>query len=152
MPPRLGCLSFRANHRYMLLHFQLFLNTHMRLDQWLWAIRLYKTRNLAVAAIKNSQVKISAAVVKPARDVRVGEILTVQQGVVTRTVRVLGVPPSRVGAKLVPQFAEDLTPPEEFEKARDPSFRAPRRPPGAGRPTKLERRMLEAFLDLSKKL
>lgn len=122
----------------------------MRLDQWLWAIRLYKTRSLAAAAIKSSRVKINGGVMKPAHEVHTGEILTVQLGVVMRTVRVLDAPASRVAAKLVPQFMEDLTPPEEFEKARDPALRVPRRPPGAGRPTKLERRIIDAFLSFNK--
>ena len=114
----------------------------MRLDQWLWAVRLFKTRSLAVEAIKGGHVKINGAASKPAHEAKPGELVVARVGFMTRTLRVLGAPRSRVAAKLVPQFAEDLTPPEEFEK-RALDFRPMgARPRGAGRPTKRERRLL----------
>ncbi len=120
----------------------------MRLDQWLWAVRLFQTRSQAAAALKNQQVRISGAAVKPAREARPGDVLSIQVGVITRTVRVLAAPPERIGAKLVPQYLEDLTPPEEYEKARSlDNLLAPRRPKGSGRPTKLDRRATDLFLD-----
>ena len=118
----------------------------MRLDQWLWAVRLFKSRALATAAIRGGHAKVNGAVTKPAHDARAGEIVTVRIGVCTRTLRVIGAPPSRVGARLVAQFAEELTPPEEFEKQR--ALHLPRsdaRPKGAGRPTKRERRELDEW-------
>ena len=118
----------------------------MRLDQWLWAARVFKTRALAVAAIKAGHAKVNGAATKPAHDARAGEVVTVRIGVMTRTLRVIGAPVSRVAAKLVPQFAEDLTPPEEFEKQRALNvFNAGARPKGAGRPTKRERRDLDEW-------
>ena len=120
----------------------------MRLDQWLWAVRLFKSRALAAAAIRGGHAKVNGAATKAAREVRAGEIVTVRIGVCTRTLRVLSAPPSRVGAKLVGQFAEELTPPEEFEKQR--TVRAHPlgvRAKGAGRPTKRERREMEEFLE-----
>jgi len=118
----------------------------MRLDQWLWAVRLFKTRNLAVEAIKGEHVKVNGAATKPAHEAKPGELVVARIGVLTRTLRVLDAPHSRVGAKLVAQFAEDLTPPEEFEKQRALDFRpAGMRPRGAGRPTKRERRLLDGF-------
>jgi ribosome-associated heat shock protein Hsp15 len=118
----------------------------MRLDQWLWAVRLFKTRNLAVEAIKGGHVKVNGAAAKPAHEVKPGERVTARIGIMTRTLQVLDAPRSRVGAKLVAQFAEDLTPPEEFEKQRAFNFRPPAaRPRGAGRPTKRERRLLDKF-------
>ena len=118
----------------------------MRLDQWLWAVRIFKTRSLAVAAIKAGHAKVNGASTKPSHEARAGEMVAVQIGVVTRTLRVIGAPPSRVAAKLVAQFAEDLTPPEEFEKERALRFPPPGvRPKGAGRPTKRERRELDEW-------
>ena len=121
----------------------------MRLDQWLWAVRLYKTRSLAADAIKGGHVKILGAVTKPAHDAKPGEVIAARTGVMVRTVRVIGSPRSRVAAKLVAQFAEDLTPPEEYEKQRAASLLpAPGlRPKGAGRPTKRERRDLDEVSD-----
>jgi ribosome-associated heat shock protein Hsp15 len=116
----------------------------MRLDQWLWAVRLYKTRTLAAEAVKGGHVKVNGDAVKPAREVKPGDLVVARCGQMTRTLKVLGSPDNRVGAKLVPQFAEDLTPPEEFNRARDPVFVNPAfRPRGAGRPTKRERRRLD---------
>jgi ribosome-associated heat shock protein Hsp15 len=81
---------------------------------------------------------------KPARDVRPGETVTVKQGLVLRTLRVIGVPASRVGAKLVPNFCADLTPKEELEKARENSVQhLLAREKGSGRPTKRDRRLLD---------
>ena len=116
----------------------------MRLDLWLWAVRVFKTRALAAAAIKAGQVKVNGLQAKPAREVHPGETVIARVGPVTRTVRTLGAPESRVGAKLVPQFAEDLTPPEEYAKRSDPNF-IPQllRPKGAGRPTKRDRREID---------
>lgn len=116
----------------------------MRLDQWLWAVRLYKTRTLAADSIKGGHVKVNDDPAKPAREVKPGDRVEALCGNVRRTLKVLGAPDSRVGAKLVPEFAEDLTPPEEYTRARDPVFVTPVfRPKGAGRPTKRERRQLD---------
>src|SRR5262245_13798683 len=89
-----------------------------RLDKWLWAIRLFKTRSLASSACRAGSVSVNQLVAKPARAVQSGEVVIVRQGLVTRTLRVLDVPRSRVGAALVRQYCEDLTPREEFEKAK----------------------------------
>lgn len=117
-----------------------------RLDKWLWAVRLFKTRSLATAAIHGGCVKVNDLPAKPAREVHPGEVVTVRQGLILRTVRVAGLPASRVGAKLVPDYCTDLTPPEEFEKAREQRlqhFLA--REKGSGRPTKRERREIDRF-------
>jgi ribosome-associated heat shock protein Hsp15 len=115
----------------------------MRLDQWLWAVRVFKTRTIAADAVKGGHVKVNGGATKPAHEVKAGELVSARVGLMTRTLRVLDAPRSRVGAKLVAQFAEDLTPREELEKARAPTFLHPVfRPPGAGRPTKRERRAM----------
>ena len=124
----------------------------MRLDQWLWAVRVFKTRSISADAIKNGRVQVNGAAMKPAHEVRAGELIAVRMdhGAVawTRTLRVIGAPPSRVGAKLVAQFAEDLTTAEELAKRdiREPSLLPPGfRAPGMGRPTKRERREMDDF-------
>lgn len=118
----------------------------MRLDQWLWAIRLYKSRSLAVTAIRAGHIRVKGQVAKPAHAVLVGETISVQQENLLRTFRVIGAPESRVGAPRVPEFAEDLTPPSEYQRAKDEARqKALIRPAGAGRPTKRDRRAMESF-------
>lgn len=119
-----------------------------RLDKWLWAVRVFKTRSLATAACRAGSVEINSQPAKPARDVRAGEQVMVRQGLMTRTLRVEGVPRSRVGAKLVRDYCTDLTPPEEFEKARaQPVQQLLAREKGSGRPTKRDRRLLDRLLE-----
>ena len=118
----------------------------VRIDKWLWAVRLYKSRSLASAACQGGHVKVGGQNVKPSRSIREGEVITALAGGVHRTLKVVALLEHRVGAKMVPQYLEDLTPPEEFERAR-----AQREPPliqfpkGWGRPTKRERRKLEVL-------
>lgn len=119
----------------------------MRLDQWLWAVRLYKSRSLAVEAIRSGKVTVNGAAMKPAHDAKPGELVVAQMPFITRTLKVLRLPLSRVGAKLVPEYAEELTPPDEFEKARERAYLPGMRPPGAGRPTKRERRDLDEAME-----
>lgn len=120
---------------------------HLRIDKWLWAVRVYKTRTTAAEACRGGHVKIEGDAVKASREVRVGEIIEARAGLVNRTVKVLGLIEKRVGASAVKAFMEDLTPPEEYEKARaaatQPIFY---RPKGTGRPTKKDRRDMERFL------
>jgi Ribosome-associated heat shock protein implicated in the recycling of the 50S subunit (S4 paralog) len=118
-----------------------------RLDRWLWAVRLFKTRGLAADACRAGSVNVGDLAAKPAREVHAGERITVRQGLVTRTLRVIDVPRSRVGAKKVPAFCEDLTPPSEYAKAaeqRVQNFLA--REKGMGRPTKRDRRAIDRLL------
>lgn len=111
----------------------------MRIDQWLWAVRVFKTRPLAVEAIRGGRVKVDGAAVKPAREVKPGETVSVSTGSAQKIVRVIGAPTSRIGAKLVAQYYDDLTPPP------DPAIeQVAQRARGAGRPTKRERRQLDA--------
>ena len=120
----------------------------VRIDKYLWAIRAFKTRTEAAEACKGGKVKSGGDNVKPSRAVIPGEILTVRKGVVTYTYRVIQPLESRVGAKLVPQYAENLTPEEELAKLSAPveTFFLSRER-GAGRPTKKERRDLEHIWD-----
>jgi ribosome-associated heat shock protein Hsp15 len=115
----------------------------IRIDKWLWAVRLYKSRSIAAEACNAGHVKISGQSVKPAREVRVGEVICALAGRVQRTVKVIAILQNRVGAKLVSQYLEDQTPEEEYVRAREEAKQAaivfPR---GFGRPTKKQRRQL----------
>lgn len=121
---------------------------HARIDKWLWSVRLFKTRALATAACRAEAVRVNEQPIKPARVLHADEIISVRQGIITRRVRFIAAPPSRVGAKLVPDYYEDLTPPEEYEKLKTaPAEQFLTRERGAGRPTKRERRLIDQLLD-----
>src|SRR5687768_1496908 len=118
-----------------------------RLDKFLWAIRLYKTRTLATDAIRGGHVTVNDQHPKPAHEVKVGEKYQIRQGQITRTFKVLALLEKRVGAKLVPTYAEDLTPASEYLKQIQAREQTPlKREPGAGRPTKRDRRAIEKLL------
>lgn len=119
----------------------------VRIDKWLWATRVFKTRSQACAACRAGHVKVAGQPVKPAHNVKAGEIISAVVGPITRTVKVLGLLEQRVAGKVVPEYLEDLTPPEEYQKRREPAQQPLLfRPKGAGRPTKKERRQLGPFL------
>jgi ribosome-associated heat shock protein Hsp15 len=126
-------------------------NPSVRADVWLWAVRLFKNRALAVEACRNHQVRINGQQVKPSRQVRPGDRLEVEKGFLTRTVRAKKVLSRRVGAKRVDEYLEDLTAPEAFEKANEARRQAkesvPLRDERAGRPTKKERRDLDELME-----
>src|SRR6476646_8250634 len=121
----------------------------VRIDKWLWAARLYKSRSLATAACNAGHVKVGGHSIKPSHDVRVGEVISAVAGSLHRTVKVLALLERRVGAKLVPDYLEDQTPPEEYARAREEAARsAILFPKGFGRPTKKQRRqLLHGFLE-----
>ena len=120
----------------------------VRIDKWLWAVRLFKTRTLAATACRGGHVKIGGEPVKPSRAVHVGEVYTVLTTEITKTVKVLATIQKRVGPKLVAESMEDQTPAAEYLKLIEK--RAPAgvavRPKGAGRPTKKDRRDLEKLM------
>ena len=119
-----------------------------RLDKWLWAVRIFKTRGLATDACRAGAVEVNQQPAKPAREVRQGETIIVKQGLVIRTLKVVGIPRSRVGAKLVAGFCTDLTPPEEFEKQHQQRLQhVLAREKGSGRPTKRDRRDLDRLFE-----
>lgn len=115
-----------------------------RIDKYLWAIRVYKTRSEATDACRGGKVRLNGNDVKPSRTVKAGDVLTVRKGAVCYTYKVLAVIEKRQGARLVSQYAENLTPPEELDKLRHPveTFFL-KRDPGAGRPTKKDRRQMD---------
>ncbi|TVR50973.1 MAG: RNA-binding S4 domain-containing protein [Puniceicoccaceae bacterium] len=119
----------------------------MRIDKWLWAVRLFKTRGLALEACKAGHVRIEGQPVKPSRMVRGGEEILARVHLVERKVRVLGLPASRVGPQRVAEFMDDLTPPEAYDVVRENRIQAVlQRPRGEGRPTKRERRLMDRLL------
>ncbi|MBQ9411275.1 MAG: RNA-binding S4 domain-containing protein [Bacteroidales bacterium] len=120
----------------------------VRIDKYLWAIRVFKTRTEATEACNGGKVKIGGVNAKPSKDVRPGDIISVRKGAVTFEYRVIQPLEKRVGAKLVPDYAENLTPQEELDKMRAPveTFFVTR-DRGAGRPTKKDRREIEQLWD-----
>ena len=120
----------------------------VRLDKYLWAIRVYKTRTDATDACKGGKVRVNGLDVKPSREVKVGDVITARKGAVLYTFKVKELLYSRVRAALVPQYAENLTPQEELDKLRAPveTFFL-KRDRGAGRPTKKDRRQMESLWD-----
>ena len=119
-----------------------------RIDKFLWAIRAFKTRTDATDACKGGKVKVAGVNAKPSKEVKPGDVLTVTKGSVTYTYKVLQPLERRVGAKLVPEYAQNLTPAAELEKLRAPveTFFITR-DRGAGRPTKKDRREIEDAWD-----
>ena len=120
----------------------------VRIDKFLWAIRAFKTRTEATEACKGGRVKVGGQNAKPSRDVSPGEVITLRKGPVTYTYKVLRPLENRVGAKLVPDFVEDLTPEEEKARLHAPveTFFVTRER-GTGRPTKKERREMDQLWD-----
>ena len=120
----------------------------VRIDKWLWAARLFKTRALASDAIKGGKVKISNSPVKPSRDVKEGDVIQVQIEQLHKVVQVKTVIKNRVPAKMVPEVYIDLTPKEEYERIEFlHAYKGEYRDRGAGRPTKKERRTIEKMKD-----
>ena len=120
----------------------------VRIDKWLWAARLFKTRAIATEAIKGGKVKINDTAVKPSREVKEGEIIQVQIEHLHKVVQVKTVVKNRVSPKQVPEVYTDLTPKEEYERIEFMhAYKSEWRDRGAGRPTKKERRMIEKMKD-----
>ena len=121
-------------------------NNEARLDKWLWAARIYKTRTLAADACKNGRITINGSQAKPARMVKVGDQIGVKKAPVTYTFRVLQTIEKRVGAKLLPEILENVTPPEQYELLEMSKISGfVNRARGTGRPTKKDRRALDEF-------
>ena len=118
-----------------------------RIDKWLWAARIFKTRTLAADACKNGRVTIEGVNVKPSRMVKVGEIVSVRKPPITYSFLILKTIEQRVGAKLLSEIYENVTAPEQYElleMTRISGFVDRAR--GTGRPTKKDRRSLDAFI------
>ena len=117
-----------------------------RIDKYLWCIRVYKSRTLATEACDGGKVKINGERIKPSRPVRLGEEITIQHGIIKKVYKVIGFLEKRVAAKLVINYAEDITPKEEIEKAQLAKFVSyESRFHDTGRPTKKDRRQLQKY-------
>jgi len=120
----------------------------VRIDKWMWATRIFKTRAIALEACKKNRVTVNDIPAKPSRMIKAGDIVQVRKPPVTYSFRVLDVTSNRVGAKLVPQYMENITPPEQYELLELQKISGfVDRVRGAGRPTKKERRELDEFFN-----
>lgn len=120
----------------------------VRIDKWLWAVRIFKTRTIAADFCEKGKVMIKDQMVKSSRALKKGEIIFIRKGPFTLQFHVLELSDKRMSAKLVPDFCKEVTPPEEIERMKTFAIAARAyRMPGEGRPTKKERRALDDFLE-----
>ncbi len=120
----------------------------VRLDKYLWAVRVFKTRSDAAEAIRNNRVSVNGAYAKPSREVKAGDTITVRRTMITYTYRVIALVSNRLPAKDVPQFCANITPQSELDKLNMPHetiFMFRER--GTGRPTKKERRDIDSMME-----
>lgn len=120
----------------------------VRLDKYLWAVRVFKTRSDAAEAIRNNRVSVNGAYAKPSREVKAGDTITVRRTMITYTYRVIALVSNRLPAKDVPQFCANITPQSELDKLNMPHetiFMFRER--GTGRPTKKERRDIDTMME-----
>lgn len=119
-----------------------------RIDKWLWATRIFKTRSIAANACKNGRVTMNGSHIKPSRMIKAGETIDVKKPPIVYSFKVLQPIEQRVGAKLIPEIYENITDPKQYEilqMSRISGFVD--RAHGTGRPTKKDRRALDAFVD-----
>ena len=120
----------------------------VRVDKWLWAVRIYKTRSDAASACRASAVRINGAIAKPATQLRIGDSVTARNKAITRTLRVVGITEKRVSASLTYQYIEDQTPQLEYDLAAEKRANARLfKHQGGGRPTKKDRRTIQQLLE-----
>ena len=120
----------------------------VRVDKWLWAMRMFKTRTIATEACKKGRVFVGNVIAKPSRTIKVGDVVNVRKSPVTYSFKVLALAQNRLGAKLVPEYMENITPKSELdllEVVKISGFIDRRK--GLGRPTKREGRELAQFTE-----
>jgi len=118
----------------------------IRIDKWLWATRIFKTRTIALEECKKNRIMVNETTAKPSRMIRVGDTVSVRKPPVTYSFKVLGITSNRVGAKLVPEYLDNITPPEQYEILELQKISGfVDRAKGTGRPTKKDRRDLDEF-------
>lgn len=121
-------------------------SSEARIDKWLWAARIFKTRTIAAAACKKGQVSLGSTQLKASRMIKAGDVVSVRKPPITYSFRVLQPIERRVGAKLIPEVLENVTTPDQYElleMSKISGFVG--RAKGTGRPTKKDRRSLEGF-------
>lgn len=120
----------------------------VRIDKWLWAVRLFKTRSIAIEACKKGRITIKGVTIKPSRMIKIGDVIEVRRAPITYSFEVLSLTERRMGAKLVPEFMRDVTAPSQLEILEISKMSGfVDRARGTGRPTKKDRRELEQFTD-----
>ncbi len=120
----------------------------VRIDKWLWAVRVFKTRSLATDACKMNRVSINGQLTKPSRLVKEGDVISVRKPPIEYSFKILRVLNNRVGAKLVPEYMENVTPKEQYDILELQRLsRFVDRAKGLGRPTKKDRRDMESFIE-----
>lgn len=116
----------------------------VRIDKWLWAVRLFKTRSMAAEACKKGRVSIDGISVKPSREIKANEVIKIKVHPIIRSYRVKDISEKRMSAKLAPDFVEDVTPQDQLNLLdATKNFGFEQRQRGTGRPTKHDRRMIE---------
>ena len=123
------------------------MNNEARIDKWLWAARIFKTRTIAAAACKKGQVSMNGTQLKASRTIKAGDVVSVRKPPITYSFRVLQPIEKRVGAKLIPEILENVTTPDQYElleMSKISGFIG--RAKGTGRPTKKDRRQMDAFV------
>ena len=119
-----------------------------RIDKWLWATRIFKTRSIATAACKKGRVCVDGVAVKPSRTIKVGDTISVRKPPITYTYSVIGLKQNRVGAKLVPNYLKNITSPDQYELLEMVKINGfIDRQKGLGRPTKKDGREIQKFTD-----
>jgi len=120
----------------------------MRIDKYLWCIRIFKTRSIATEACKKGHIKINGATIKPSKEVFNGEKITVRKNQINYEMLILDIPKSRVGAKLVDLYRKDITPKEAFDSQELLKYSKDYyRKKGIGRPTKKDRRDIDNYTE-----
>ena len=121
--------------------------SEVRIDKFLWAMRIYKTRSIAADACKNGRITMNGVQLKPSRTFHVGDTFSVRKGPITYTYRILQLCQNRLGAKLVPEYLRDITSPAQLELLELARLAGQSgRDRGTGRPTKKDRRDIETFM------
>ena len=124
------------------------MKTEVRIDKWLWAVRLFKTRSLAAEACKKGKVIVQNIQVKPSRNVKVGDVISIKRNPILFSFKVLALSENRMNAKLVPEFMLNVTTPDQLELIELAKLAGQSgRDRGTGRPTKKDRREIEDFVE-----
>ena len=123
-----------------------------RIDKWLFAVRLFKTRGQATEACRRGKIKLNESQAKAAKSIKLGDIINIRQSPMIRSLEVIGLTERRIGAKLVENFAKDITPKEEWDKFyKSKSNRTENQNKFQGRPSKKERRLIDQFMKIGEK-
>ena len=118
----------------------------VRIDKWLWAVRIFKTRSIAAEACKKGKIMIGGVTIKPSRNIKVNDVIQIKRPPIVYSFKVLALTENRMGAKLVPEFMENVTTADQLHLLElDKIAAVGRRDKGTGRPTKKERRELDEF-------